>query len=48
MPKTKRKAIYDPVAERKKWTEHFRDRYLSIFLAKWGIEGATEEEDRFI
>ena len=48
MPKIKRKAIYDPVAERKKWTEHFRDRYLSIFLAKWGIEGATEEEDRFI
>ena len=47
MPKIKRKAIYDPVAERKKWTEHFRDRYLSIFLAKWGIEGATEEEDRF-
>ena len=48
MPKIKRKAIYDPVAERKKWTQHFRDRYLSICLAKWGIEGATEEEDRFI
>lgn len=48
MPKTKRKAIYDPVEERRKWVDHFRDRYMNMFLSKWKIEGATEEEDRYI
>ena len=48
MPKTKRRVVYDPVEERTRWTEHFRDRYLNMFLSKWKIEGATEEEDRYI
>ena len=48
MPKTKRRVVYDPVEERARWTEHFRDRYLNMFLSKWKIEGATEEEDRYI
>ena len=48
MPKTKRRVVYDPVEERTRWTEHFRDRYLNMFLGKWKIEGATEEEDRYI
>lgn len=48
MPKTKRKAIYDPAEERRKWVDHFRDRYMNMFLSKWKIEGATEEEDRYI
>ena len=48
MPKTKRKAIYDPAEERRKWVVHFQDRYLNMFLSKWKIEGATEEEDRYV
>ena len=48
MPKSKRRVVYDPVEERTRWTEHFRDRYLNMFLSKWKIEGATEEEDRYI
>ena len=48
MPKTKRKAVYGPVEERRKWVDHFRDRYMNMFLSKWKIEGATEEEDRYI
>ena len=48
MPKTKRRVVYDPVEERTRWTEHFRDRYLNMFLSKWKIEGATEEEDRYM
>ena len=48
MPKTKRRVVYDPVEERTRWTEHFRDRYLNMFLSKWKIEGATEEEDRYV
>ena len=48
MPKTKRKAVYDPAEERRKWVDHFRDRYLNMFLSKWKIEGATEEEDRYV
>ena len=32
MPKTKRRVVYDPVEERTRWTEHFRDRYLNMFL----------------
>ena len=48
MPKTKKKAVYEPEKERAKWVNHFQDRYLNMFLSKWKIEGATEEEDRYI
>lgn len=44
----KRKAVYDADAERDKWREHFRDRYMNLFLSKWEIEGTSEEENRFI
>ena len=48
MPKTKKKAVYEPEKERAKWVNHFQDRYLNMFLSKWKINGATEEEDRYI
>ena len=41
MPKTKRRVVYDPAEARTRWTEHFRDRHLTMFLSQGTIEGAT-------